>query len=272
VRLAGVDLSDARPVSGGDICHALVATTSEGRRVFAKTCHDPPHGFFAADARGLDFLRVPGGPPLPAVVAVGDDGLVLEHVEPGRPSRSAAESFGRALASMHASTVPGFGAPDDGFIGTLPLDNSSAGDWPTFYVERRVLPYLSALGPDDRAAVGELCRRIHDVAGPEEPPARAHGDLWAGNLLWSDRDVVWLVDAGAAHGGHREADLAMLQLFGAPHLDLILGAYGEVAPLADGWRARVPLHQLHPLLVHATMFGGGYAARAAAMARAALGG
>jgi len=32
----------------------------------------------------------------------------------------------------------------------------------------------------------------------------------------------------------------------------------------------LPLHQLHPLLVHARMFGGGYIARAGAAARAAL--
>jgi fructosamine-3-kinase len=74
----------------------------------------------------------------------------------------------------------------------------------------------------------------------------------------------------AAHGGHRETDLAMLALFGAPHLAGILRGYAETAPLADGWRSRVPLHQLHPLLVHACLFGAGYAAQVTAAARAAL--
>ena len=74
----------------------------------------------------------------------------------------------------------------------------------------------------------------------------------------------------AAHGGHRETDLAMLALFGAPHLDTVLAAYDEAFPLADGWRERVALHQVFPLLVHAVLFGRGYAARAAAAARAAL--
>ena len=32
----------------------------------------------------------------------------------------------------------------------------------------------------------------------------------------------------------------------------------EAAPLADGWRERVPLHQLHPLLVHVVLFGASY--------------
>ena len=54
----------------------------------------------------------------------------------------------------------------------------------------------------------------------------------------------------------------MLALFGLPHLSRVLAAYGEVAPLAPGWEERVALHQIHPLLVHACLFGGGYGARA----------
>jgi fructosamine-3-kinase len=93
---------------------------------------------------------------------------------------------------------------------------------------------------------------------PPEPPARLHGDLWPGNLLWGADGQVWLVDP-AAHGGHRETDLALLALFGgAPHLDRILAAYREVWPLADGWADRVPLHQLHLLLVHTALFGAAY--------------
>ena len=93
-----------------------------------------------------------------------------------------------------------------------------------------------------------------------EPAARTHGDLWPGNLLWGADGRGWLVDP-AAHGGHRETDLAELALFGgAPHLAVILGAYQEVYPLAAGWQKRVPLHQLHLLLVHTAAFGGSYRA------------
>lgn len=118
-------------------------------------------------------------------------------------------------------------------------------------------------------SVEEVAARIGDLAGPPEPLARLHGDLWGGNVHWSAAGPAYLVDP-AAHGGHRETDLAMLLLFGAPHVERVLAAYAETAPLADGWRARVPLHQVFPLLVHAAMFGGGYGTGAARAATEAL--
>ena len=117
------------------------------------------------------------------------------------------------------------------------------------------------LTPDQSREVDRLVDDLVDGqvdVGPAEPPARLHGDLWSGNVLWGADGRAWLIDP-AAHGGHRESDLAMLALFGAPHLDAIMTAYDEAAPLAAGWRARIPLHQTWPLLVHAALFGGGYA-------------
>ena len=102
---------------------------------------------------------------------------------------------------------------------------------------------------------------------PDEPIARLHGDLWSGNVLWSP-GRAWLVDP-AAHGGHRETDLAMLSLFGLPLLDRVLAAYDAAWPLATGWRDRLGVHQLWPLLVHAALFGGDYGPRAGEAARAA---
>jgi fructosamine-3-kinase len=150
------------------------------------------------------------------------------------------------------------------------------GAWPEWYAARRLLPFArravdaGALGPGDARLVEQVAGRLTALAGPAEPPARLHGDCWSGNVLWSGGRGV-LIDP-AAHGGHRESDLAMLALFGAPYLDRILAAYDEAAPLADGWRRRVPLHQLHPLLVHACLFGAAYAGPVRDAARAALAG
>jgi fructosamine-3-kinase len=271
MKVAGVEIGAAQPVRGGDICRAWRGTRGapSGQDVFAKTLQRAPAGLFAAEARGLDLLRVDGGPPIPSVIAAGDDGLVLEWVDAAPPSPVLARDFGRRLAVLHTSWLPSFGAGADGFIGPLPLPNAAAESWPVFYVERRLRPFMLALSTPERSVVEEVCARIEGIAGPSEPPARIHGDLWSGNTLWG-RSAVWLVDAASAHGGHRETDLAMLALFGVPYFDEILSGYCEIAPLADGWRDRVALHQLHPLLVHATLFGGGYEARAASAAHSLL--
>ena len=102
----------------------------------------------------------------------------------------------------------------------------------------------------------------------DDPPARLHGDLWSGNVMWTPEGVV-LIDP-AAHGGHRETDLAMLALFGCPYLDAVIDGYQQQRPLRDGWRERVGLHQLYPLLAHVVLFGGGYARQAHAAAANAL--
>jgi fructosamine-3-kinase len=104
-----------------------------------------------------------------------------------------------------------------------------------------------------------------DLAGPAEPPARLHGDLWGGNVLGGADGRAWLIDP-AAYGGHREVDLAMLRLFGSPG-PRVFDAYAEASPLAPGHEDRVGLWQLFPLLVHAVLFGGGYGSSAEAAAR-----
>lgn len=278
------------PVAGGDICTSTRLRLSDGRSALIKTRPHAPDGFFPTEAAGLRRLGAAGGTDVPDVLAVEEDCLILRWVESGRPSAEAAERFGRSLALTHreggsaggsgsgaafgsgsgsgSSSAPG----KDGFIGTLPMPNRAAESWPEFYATRRILPYLklardrSAISPDDARSVEAVVRKIVDLAGPAEPPARLHGDLWSGNVLWGRVDRVWLVDP-ATYSGHRETDLAMLALFGLPHLQRMLDAYHEADPLSDGWEERAPLHQLFPLLVHACMFGGSYGSRAADAAR-----
>ena len=171
---------------------------------------------------------------------------------------------------MHAAGAPAFGGGDELRIGPLSLPNDPLPDWPPFYAERRLRPLVAlardrgALSGSAARAVERVCERIADLAGPPEPPARLHGDLWSGNVLWS-RGRPFVIDP-IAYGGHREVDLAMLRLFGSPGARFP-AAYEEVAPLAPGHEDRVALYQLFPLLVHAVLFGGGYGASVERAAR-----
>jgi fructosamine-3-kinase len=237
--------------------------------VWTKRQADAPLGVFVAEAAGLDWIRVEGGPPVPQVLEVTATSLRMERVVVTGPTVAVAEDFGRRLAVLHATSAPAYGAAWTGFIGPvedlLPMDNAPSPSWADHFRDRRVVPALAlalsrgAVDPRDAADVEKVLARLEDLV-PEEGPARLHGDLWTGNVLWA-ADAAWLVDP-AAHGGHRETDLAMLALFGLPHLDRVLSAYDEAAPLAEGWRERVAVHQLWPLLVHAALFGAEYGARA----------
>ena len=269
-------------------------TLSDGRRAFAKALPppDPAAGpdqrpspdrdasgavaaVFAAEANGLRWLAEAAAVPVPEVLAVGPHALVILMIPPGPATPEAAFGFGTDLARLHAAGADAFGAPWPGFIAGLPLDNTpDAAGWPQWYAHRRLLPFLTravdtgALRSEDARLVEAVIDRIGSQAGPAEPPTRNHGDSWAGNVLWSG-NRGWLIDP-AAHGGHRETDLAMLALFGAPSLDRILVGYNDTVPLAAGWRSRIPLHQLHPLLVHACLYGASYREEVRSAARAAL--
>ncbi len=269
--------SDARRIGGGDINDAW-RVALDGREAFVKTRPDAGPGEYALEAAGLRWLGEPGALRVPGVIEVADDYLVLEWVQPGRLSAAGAAELGRGLAATHGAGAPCFGDPGFGQrleieapIGSLRLPNEPTLDWPTFYAQRRLLPLAriaserQTLSGRGVASIERVCERLPELAGPPEPPARLHGDLWSGNVHADVDGRPWLIDP-SAYGGHREVDLAMLRLFGAPS-ERVFAAYEDVAPLAEGWRERVELWQLQPLLVHAVLFGGPYreaAERAAA--------
>ncbi len=272
-RLAAATVRELAAAGGGHGARHYRARLADGRDLFVKQDDEAK---LSAEASGLRWLAQAATVPLPTVLFLHNTVLGMDWIREAGPERASAERFGRDLAALHAAGADRFGAPWRGFIASLPLPNTRADSWPSWYAQHRLLPYCAMgrdaglLGPADVVLVESVASRVAEIAGPsgDEPPSRIHGDCWSGNVLWSG-GRGWLIDP-AAHGGHRETDLAMLALFGAPHLDAILGSYAEAAPLADGWRARAALHQLHPLLVHVCLFGSAYLDGVRSAARAAL--
>ncbi|MFD3454011.1 fructosamine kinase family protein [Streptomyces sp. NPDC058691] len=278
--LLGRDAGEAVPVGGGSICTTARLRVPDGRAVFAKTLDGAPDGFFAAEAAGLRLLAGSGTVAVPEVLAADRHTLVLEWIEPGPATPAQAERLGRELAALHGVRAPAWGTAGPGFIGGLPLPSpagrppTAAEDWPAFHARHRLLPFLrqaadgGAMAPADVRSVERVCELLPRIAGAPRPPALIHGDLWSGNVLFAADGRARLVDP-AAQGGLPEADLAMLELFGCPQLPRVLAAYEEVRPV-PGRQERLALHQLHPLLVHAALFGGHYGAAAGRAAREAL--
>lgn len=263
--------SDARlrPVGGGDINVAFRAETPDGP-VFIKCHPDPPAGMFEAEASGLRALRrhAPADLGVPEVRSVHPHGLVLEWIEPARPSATTDAGFGRDLAALHRATSDAFGGIDGstgGYLGSARIDLAPGTDWPDTYVRHRVEPLVRQavrahrLAPDAVTLLDRAAARAEEWCGPPEPPTLIHGDLWAGNRMVGQDGRNWLIDP-AAQWAHRELDIAMMSLFGG--FDGCFAAYTEAYPLGDGWRERVDWYQLPPLLVHAILFGGGYGDRA----------
>lgn len=211
------------------------------------------------EAAGLRWLAAAGAR-VPAIVGEWPAELVLERITPGRLDAAGEADLGRMLATMHRAGAARFGslpAPGRFFVGACELPSPEGDDWNAYYLEHRCLPLARRVGLE--AVVGRV-----RVDAPVEPVARLHGDLWTGNVLADESGRPWLIDP-AAYGGHREVDLAMLDLFGRIPARTV-AAYSEIHPLADRWRERLPLWQLFPLLVHAVLFGGGYLPQAASLA------
>lgn len=244
-----------------------------------KRAPDAPAGFLETEAAGLEWLREAQGATVVDVVSVSSSELVLQALVHATPNAGMAYRFGQALAQTHAAGAPHFGsappqAPlDHGFYGPteepLVMDYASENRWGCFFADYRLLPYahiaynrgqLASLAPFER-----LAERLHTGDFDDDlPPARIHGDLWSGNLLWTPTGGV-LIDP-AAHGGHPLTDIASLALFGVAHFADIVAGYQQITPLPAHWENLIDLHQLPCILLHAALFGSVYGAQARQLA------
>lgn len=249
-------------------------------QMHTKRAPEAPEGFLETEAAGLEWLRDAHGADVVKVISVSPSALVLQALVHGRPNADMAYRFGQALAHTHAAGASHFGAPPPqaplayGFYGPteepLPMPYATDTQWGRFFADHRLLPYahvahergqLPSLTPFTALAERLRAGDFDDAL----PPARIHGDLWSGNLLWTPTGGV-LIDP-AAHGGHPLTDIAALALFGVAHFDDIVAGYQQVTPLPARWPDLIDLHQLPCILLHAALFGSVYGAQARQLAQ-----
>jgi len=220
---------------------------------------------FIAEAKGLSILRSAKALAVPEVIHTGLAGpfqfLLLQFIEEAARGGDYWRDFGSGLAALHKNSAREFGLDHDNFIGSLPQKNKQGSSWAQFFIEQRLKVQLKISrdqGRIDNALSKKLDATFIRIPEwlPEEPPSLLHGDLWSGNLMTTSRGGPCLIDP-AVYYGNREADLAMTQLFGGFDPSYF-ESYNEMYPLASGYRERLDLYNLYPLLVHVNLFGGGY--------------
>ena len=274
-------LRGAVPVAGGCINHGVRVALADGP-VFIKHNPHAPAGLFAAEARGLRALQAAAEAltvPRPLAWAEAEGGapawLAMEWIEPARRGPDFGERLGRGLAALHrAGRDEGWGWMEDNFIGPLPQANGRTQTWAELWQTHRIQPQLQLARragrmPGRAADWDRLLDRLPDLLAPAEAdgPSLLHGDLWGGNVLAAAGGPA-LIDP-AVYRGHREADLAMTELFGGFGADFY-AAYAEAWPLQPGYPVRRAAYQLWYLLVHVNLFRGGYGAQTAGVLREAL--
>lgn len=259
--LLGAKLKDAEALAGGDLSQVLRITLADGRQAIAKGGLAPRR-----EAAMLRAIAATGAP-VPAVLAVNDQVLVLENLQAAGHLGGAWASLGGAwaslgavLARLHATTGERYGWDADDAFGKVAINNGWSDEWPSFWAERRLLPHIPHLPAALGRRVAALARDCPNRLPARPPASLLHGDLWGGNVLTSSGIVTGLIDP-ACYYGHAEVDIAMLGLFDHPGRTFF-EAYGE---LAAGAETRLPIYRLWPVLVHVRLFGATYHATAAAL-------
>ncbi len=246
-RALGSAVVELTPLSGGDIASVARATLADGRKVIVKQ-----GGPCATEARMLAAIGA-SGCPVPEVFHADDTILVMSDLGEGAGSDAAWAEAGEAIACLHATTGETYGWSEDTSFGPAPCPAWPCDEWPTYWIERRLLAWPEALPAAVANRVQDLAARVPDLVERRPRPSLLHGDLWRGNVLLDGDRFCGLIDPACYHGD-AEVDLALLTLFGTPP-ESFWAHYGALAP---GWDRRRALYQLWPALVHLRLFGAGY--------------
>jgi protein-ribulosamine 3-kinase len=262
------------PLAGGSINQVCKLNTSHGVYCLKYNHAAAFPGMFEAEAKGLRLLASAGEVRVPEPLLAATHGqyayLLLEYLVPGPAAGDMMKKLGVSLALLHRHSDESFGLGHSNYMGSLPQQNNRHTGWGEFFIRERLEPQVrlatdAGLLPAESLSHFESLYRILDGIFPPERPSLVHGDLWSGNYLVTDEGQAALIDP-AAYYGHREVDIAMSTLFGGFSRDFYEGYHSEY-PLAAGWRDRLDVYNLYPLLVHLNLFGRGYLGQVLAILR-----
>ncbi len=260
-----------RDVGGGCISSAIVLDDGK-RALFVKLNQVELLDMFEAEAAGLAEIAATASIRVPQPICTGTTGalayIAMERLSLSGGGKHGAATAGEQLAAMHRATRDRFGWVRDNTIGSTPQPNRESDDWIGFWGEQRLgfqLDLAARQGYAGRLQQrGErLLERFAALIDHAPSPSLLHGDLWGGNIGYTDADQPVIFDP-AVYYGDREADLAMTELFGGFGADFY-AAYNAAWPLDSGYGVRKTLYNLYHILNHLNLFGSGYRSQAERM-------
>ncbi len=248
-------------VSGGDINDTYRLAMSD-RDYFIKVNNADKLDMFEKEAAGLKLLAESQSFVVPEVYRAGiferHAFLLMAYIEALYQTENP-KNFADSLAKLHQTTQQQYGLAYDNYIGYLPQKNDLKDSWVDFFIENRLQFQINLAGDVIPTKILHLFDRLYQKL-PEllwiAPPALLHGDLWSGNYFYNLQGQAVIFDP-AVYYGHREVDLAMMQLFGGFPKE-IYERYNSILPMEQGWQGRLKIYQLYPLLVHVNLFGTSY--------------
>ncbi len=260
-------IQDKHSVAGGDINNAF--KISDGRNsFFVKTNRSQLEYMFKAEAKALQQIFESQTIKVPEPIKFGICGhesyLIMSWLNlSGSPG---GEKFGQKMASLHQVVNDQFGFYVDNTIGSTHQLNSWSNDWIDFWQKQRLgfqlkLAKKNGFGGQLYGMGAKLIEKTPLFFESYQPVASLlHGDLWAGNWSSDEAGNPVIFDP-ASYYGDREADLAMMELFGNPGRKFF-EAYNEVFPVDEGYTIRKSFYNVYHILNHANLFGASYAMQA----------
>lgn len=259
-KLNTIDFQHISPLSGGDINETYKVDSTETAYVIKINQAERFPQMFELESKSLEILSKTKSFVIPEVIAYGDfknyTYLILDYIKSGKP-QNASESFAAALAKLHQTQSDKFGLDFNNYIGRLPQTNLPQKlNALEFYIDLRLEPQfkLARQNGFEFKNLDTFYKKLESII-PKEKASLIHGDLWAGNHLFTSTQAC-VFDPAIAFAP-REMDVAMMKLFGGYSQD-IFNIYDEIYPLEMNWSSRIKLWQLYYILVHLNLFGATY--------------